>query len=293
MPPKKSNPGTAITPWDKQLAERAMQAAKVVSGVGGGGNFLSVKSGQLSYQGVAVKGNEMNVIVLAQKLENQHYAAAYDPNAPASPDCYAFGDDRKTMAPDPEHVEEPINETCTGCPMKDFGTAATGKGKACGDVMRLALIAEGDLEDLATAEVAYLKVPFYSTKEWAACLRQMVEVYEKSMEAFVTKISVVLDKKAQFLVKFDIVQPIEFDQESWAALVKKVDQANREIAFPYPKFDDAPAPAAPARRAVSPARRAPAAPPTPARRPAIPLPASTAPAPIRVGARKEVKKPKF
>jgi hypothetical protein len=295
MPPKKND---KLALWDQQLAERAAKATAVVAGVGGGGNFLSIRSGILSYQKVQIPNNTMNVIVLAQILENLHYAEAFDPDSPAGPDCYAYGDDRKSMVPH-DSVESPYNPTCVGCPMKEWGSADKGRGKACGDVERLALVTEGDLEQLATAEIAYLKVPYFSTLEWAAYVRQLAEVYHKSFEAFVTKISVVPDAKSQFRVKFELASPIEFDQESYADLDAKRQEAEREIAFAYPKFDqeeEKPAPRGNGRavpktvsqRKPVPIRAAPPAPKAGARNVVVPGAAG-----IKVGASRSVKAPKF
>src|SRR5208282_3991943 len=98
------------------------------------------------------------------------------------------------------------------------------------------------------AEVAYLKVPYFSTLDWAGYIRELAEVYHKSFEVFVTNITVVPDAKAQFRVKFRMESPIELTQEIFEALTAKADQAAREIAFPYPKFEEAPAPIKPQRR---------------------------------------------
>jgi hypothetical protein len=251
MTTRKSN-GRAMVKWDERLAALAQAAKKTVAQVGGGGNFLSIRGGALSYQKVAVKGNKMRCIVLAQVLENQHYPAAFDPDSPASPDCYAFGEDRDGMAPH-EAVERPFNPTCAGCPMKEFGSAERGRGKACGDVIRLALIAEEDLGDIEGAEIAYLKVPYYSTLEWAAYVRELDEVYHKPPLAFFTELGVVPDPKSQFRVKFE--RGDELDEASFEALFARQEEAQRSIAFPYPKFEDAPAKAAPRGAAKPPAKR--------------------------------------
>jgi hypothetical protein len=301
----KAKPSTALVKWDEKLAALAAAATKTVASVGGGGNFLSLKSGILSYQKAPIPDNKMACIILAQTLENQFYADDFVEGQPASPACYAFGDDRKTMVPH-EQVENPVNPTCAGCPNKEWGTASRGKGKACNDVIRLALVTQGDLEDLAAAELAYLKLPYFSTLDWAGYVRQLDEAHHKPPMAFVTELSVVPDAKSQFRVRFRMVEPIETDNAGMEALFAQQAAAAREIAFPYPKFDDAPA-APPARAA----RRAPAAPapqrsvavrgngralaPAAPRKAAIQLPPSGTQAPggVRVGAARAVRPPKF
>lgn len=293
--------GTAMVKWDEQFAKLAAEASKSLAGVGGGGNFLSFKSGQLSYQKQPIPGNKMACVILAQKLVNQFYEAAFVEGQPASPSCYAFGDDRKVMVPH-EAVENPVNPVCAGCSNKEFGSAERGKGMACGDLIRLGLITEGDLEDLASAEIAYAMLPYYSTLNWAGYVRQLDEAHHKPPMAFVTELSVVPDAKSQFRVLFRMIQPVETDDAGFAALFAKQAEAARDIAFPYPKFEDAPAPppARAARRApavVAAVRgngRAPAAPAAP-RKAAIQLPPSGTQAPggVRVGAARALKPPKF
>jgi hypothetical protein len=292
---------TALVRWDEAFAKIAAEAVKTVASVGGGGNFLSIRAGQLSFQKATFPENKMACIVMAQALENQFYEHDFQEGKPESPACYAFGDDRRTMVPH-EAVEEPVNPTCEGCPNKEFGTASKGKGKACGDVVRLSLVTESDLEDLASAELAYLKLPYYSTLDWAGYVRQLDEAHHKPPMAFITELSVVPDQKSQFRVKFRMVQPIETDDAGFEALFALRERAAREIGFPYPKFLDEPAPPqrqqrrAPAQaprgngRAQQPAQAAPAP-----RRAAIQLPPSgtVAPGGVRVGAARPQKVPKF
>jgi hypothetical protein len=245
-PPQKKD---ALVKWEARLAASAASATKVVAQVGGGGNFISLKSGVLSYQKAVIPENKMRVIVLAQLLENQYYAEAYEEGQPTSPSCYAYGTtDRKTMKPDPEHVEHPVSDKCDGCENKEFGTADRGKGKACADVMRLAMITEGDLGEIETAEIAYMKIPYFTTLEWAGYVRQLSDVHHISPvggtdadgavpPGFITQLEVVPDKKSQFRVKFKMVEKIEFDESSFTQLAARTAEALKAIAFPYPRFD--------------------------------------------------------
>src|ERR1700689_5063627 len=119
MPPKKTS--TALIKWKERLAASAASATKVVAQVGGANNFVPLKPGVLSYQKAVIPENRMRVIVLAQLLENQYYAAPYEEGQPTSPSCYAYGTtDRKTMKPDPEQVEHPVSDKCDGCINKEF-----------------------------------------------------------------------------------------------------------------------------------------------------------------------------
>src|ERR1700744_2805032 len=126
---------TAVVKYDELLAARAVKANKAA--VSAGGEWLSVKGATLSYQGNAVPGNSMDLIVISSVLENQLYdpTVKYDPNNPSSPICYAFGETEEEMAP---HEKSPLPQAdaCSGCPHNEWGSGDGGQGKACKNVRR-------------------------------------------------------------------------------------------------------------------------------------------------------------
>lgn len=285
---------TALAKWNQQLADMAKAAKKAVSKIGGVGNFISLKGGVMTYRGGIQPENKMKAIVVDAVLENQYYSGAFDPDNFASPDCYAFGRDPDTMAPNPEYVENPVNPTCSGCPNNEWGSADVGKGKACKEVQRLAIITEGDMDDIENAEIAFLKVPVTSSKAWAGYVRSLDDAYHYPPLAFITEISVVKEntnKLPGWHVDFKLLQQIE-DGEVIAALMEKFQRVSKDIIFPYPKMDQVEE--QPTRRAPAPKAKA-AKPKAPARA-AIPLPAaamSAAGTPVKVGLRRPAKVPKF
>lgn len=296
MAKAKSN-GQALTKYDERLAALAKHATEVEANVGGGGNWLSIRGGILSYQGVNAQDNMMSTIIIRAMLENQYYDKPYNPNSPAAPACYAFGESQKDMAPH-EAVTNPISSTCASCDFMKFNSAPTGKGKACKACQRLALITEGDLADLnEDAEIALLKLPFYSTIEYSNYVHQLAEQFKKPPLAFVTQIKVVNDAKAQFKVLFKLTDKIE-DPKALELLLKLYDKAQPLLLQPYPENEGEEAPAAPQRKAAT-RQAAPAArKPVQRRAAAAEAPAAAAVAagaagtPVKVGLRRGVK-PKY
>ena len=279
MAKKTSAPGTtALSKWDERLAALARTAKQAVSKVGLGGNFISLRGGIMTVDGAAVPENKLRCIVIDAVAENQYYEGAFDPDNFAAPSCYAFGRDPDAMAPNPEDVPEPVNPTCKGCPNNDWGSADVGKGKACKEVQRLAVIPEGGMDDVENADVKLLKVAVTSTKGWAGYVRQLTEVYNKPPLAFVTEISVVKEntnKLPGWHLEFRLVSQIE-EPEAFDALIERYDEVSKTITFPYPKAEAqeaaAPAarPAARQQRVKAPTRAVPAAPVVGARRAAKP-----------------------
>ena len=277
---KTKAPGNALALWEQRLADLAKQSKKAVAGVGTGGNFISCRGGNLAYQGQIIPGNKMKVIVVDWVLENQAYPpGGFDEENPQSPFCYAFGRLKEEMRPDPEQVPEPVNETCTGCPNNQWGSAETGRGKACAEVARLALVAEGDFEEIEKANEVYFKVPVTSMKFWAGFVRELEQTYHRPPLAFVTEISLKPQKELPgWHAEFALVQPLE-EADQFEAVMALHDKIAEKIAFPYPKFEE-PANGKPAPKA---AKTAPVA------RRAVAKPVTAKP----VAAKKAASVPKF
>lgn len=234
---------TALTTWEERLAARAQAAVEQEASVSAG-QFISVRAGQLSYDGNAIAGNKMKVVVLDAILENAYYEGKFDPDNPAPPLCYAFGRDDKELAPH-EKATKPQHETCKGCPHNEWGSADGGerRGKACKNIRRLALIPAEPLsaEALGKSDVAYFKLPVTSVKAWAAYVRALAALRKRSPEGCVTEISVASDPKTQFKVSFNHV--LDLKNELLGVVMPRADTARDEIAFPYPEPQEQEAPA--------------------------------------------------
>lgn len=229
---KAKQPGKALVKWDEEFAKLAKDSTKGM--VLPTAKFLSTRSGKLSYGGADVPGNQLRAVIVGWINENQFYNEDFDPNAGHVPACYAFGTDIDDMTPHAE-ASEMQSESCAGCPLNEWGSDEKGKGKACKNVIRLALIAESDLEDLASAEIVYLKVPVMSVKNFALYAKKTVaEALGRPYWSVVTEISVVPDPASQFKVTFTVADKIE-DSDLFAPLKALWEKSMETIAFPYPQ----------------------------------------------------------
>lgn len=241
----KKKPGKAMVNWSEELAKRAQSAAAIEENVGGGGSFISLKGGRLSFQGAEVPGNTMNVVVVDHILEYAYYGQRYDADNPANPMAFAFGRDENTIRWHENSVEEIDGEAIRGELCKDseinqWGTADQGRGKATKNLRRLALLTEDQIEnadEIADAPVTYLKVPVTSVKGWAGYVRQLEKTLQRPPFGVITEISVVPDPKTQFKLQFKLVEAIE-DGDVIEALMAKQDVVAEEIDFPYAPFDE-------------------------------------------------------
>lgn len=232
-PPAKpaTKPGKGMTRWDEELARRAQLASGNEESALMGGNFVKTKSGVMTFNDAAVPGNKMRVLVLASVMENSFYTEGFDPDSPASPVCYAFGQKEGEMTPH-EKSEEPQADACKGCPHNEWGSSDRGRGKACQNRRRLCIISEGDLENLEDAKFAYVRVPVTSTLNWAQYVRGLNESLRRPPFAVITEISLVPDAKTQFKMHFKFCEAVE-DAELFEQLLAKVELAEKEIIFPY------------------------------------------------------------
>ena len=237
---KKVATKTAVVEWDKALAERAVRSKKTEEAVSVG-SFISFKGGVLAYAGNPVAGNKLAVVVLDAILENKFYTGKYDPNNKQPPACYAFGRDEDDMAPH-EKASDPQSETCATCPHNEWDSGEGGRGKACKNVRRLAIIPADALKNgedgVADAEVAYAELSVTSVKGWAGYVNQLAATNRPPL-AYVTEIMVTPDAKTQFKINFKALEPVP--NELLGAVLDKADKVEAMIEFPYQAASELPA----------------------------------------------------
>jgi hypothetical protein len=223
--------GTNIINYKEKLreqAEKAVQQEQVA-----GGTMLSTRGGILTYGEETLPGNQACVIILDSVKENTFYGSKFDPENPSAPLCYAFGrgpageDD---MGPDASmqvdlNYFQPQNDTCAGCPKNEWGSAEFGKGKACQNRRRLALIPAGFYEakrgsrdltlemftdpgDFRTAEIAHIKLPVLSVKNYGEYVSQLLQTVQLPAHGVFTRMYVEPDPKAQYKVCFEFLEEV-------------------------------------------------------------------------------------
>jgi hypothetical protein len=254
--------GTQIMKWDEELAKQAAEAAKIEESTSTGA-FFGLKSGVLTFNDSPLPNNEMAVVILDGVLENVYYPGTYDPDTPQGPACFAFGRDEKEMRPHEVSVQNgtSVNDTCDGCPMNEWGTAETGRGKACRNTRRLAMIAAGkfeangkfkaftDVDHFESASLAYMKLPVTSVKGYAAFVKQVTGALRRPPYAIFTRVKVVPDATSQFKVTFEALGPVP--DNLMGVVMSRHDEAKASIEQPYQPFEDA----APTRGKKSTARK--------------------------------------
>lgn len=256
---EKPKTGTAVANWEQEMAAQA-QAAVEQEQTGGssGGRFFGLRAGQMTFNDATFPGNQIAVIIVDHIFENIYYEGKFDPDSKNPPTCFAFGRDATTMGP-PDTVDEHDEFTrqsdiCDNCVQNEWGSADTGKGKACSNRRRLALISAGtyvpqgrnggfelELEQepahFSSAEMAYMKIPVTSVKGFTAYVKQVADQFKRPLHGVVTRIYVEPDAKSQFKVKFEMIDMVEDDL--MPVVMARHNGVKDEIDFPYlPRSDD-------------------------------------------------------
>jgi len=246
--PATTSKTTAIAKWDEELAKQAAIAAAVEESTATG-QFFSLKSGVLSFNDNPMPGNEMAVIVLDSILENVYYDGPFDPDNVQAPRCFSFGRDEKTMEPHKIVVEAGnsmcgASGGCAGCEMNEWGSADKGRGKACRNTRRLAMIPAGnfdantgkfkaftDTDQFESSPIGFLKLPVTSVKGYAAFVKQVAGALKRPPFGIFARVSVKPDPNTQFKVVFE---PLGQVPDALLGLVmQRREEAAASIESPY------------------------------------------------------------
>ena len=204
--------------WQERLAGQAEEAAKTVRP---SSSYISLRSGVLSYAGNPVANNKLECVVLGFAYENTMYGVPqedgsmeekpYNPDNPGNPLCWSImvpksaEDKPETMVPSSEDPYRQ-SEECKDCQWHQWASSLRGgRGKQCQERRRLIIIPVSALEDVdevITAEVALMKIPVTSSKQWDNYVSQLATVYKRPSFAVVTEISTQPHPKHQFTVNF-------------------------------------------------------------------------------------------
>lgn len=270
--------GTALEKYQKRLAAKAETAASEEKT---GGNFITTRGGILKYGEEELPGNEMLVVILDSIHENTFYPDKFDPDVMLPPLCFAFGRVEKDLQPhdnvpdpDDDEAEDSFfklqSEWCSDCPHAEWGSADTGRGKACTNRRRLAVIPAGrftqtgrkksetemevfdDPDHFRDADIAFLKLPVTSTKAWSKYVHKLNKEHQVPPFAVLTHVYIESHPTKQFEFFFEEVEVID-DPDLLEILFARNEEAMKLIEQPYtePTDEEAEQPKAKGRTGLS------------------------------------------
>jgi len=251
----KKEAGSSMVKWDEELARDAQVAAGMAASLGGS-KFISIRGGILAVDGAPIPGNRFAGVIVGWTLENAYYEGEFDPDEPKPPTCYAFGRDVTSMAPHEEVVKagDAVSEECRGCPNNAWGSADKGRGKACKNIARLAIIQAGqymgesgnklklitDSSYYEKAEVRMLKLPVTSVSGFTGYIKQVQAAYgeKTNLAQFATKVACVPDPKSQYKITLEAIQ--QLPKDVMPAVFAKWKETQPTMAQAYPAAEEAP-----------------------------------------------------
>lgn len=201
--------------WKDSMAAEASAVAKAFRPTVG---QISTKSGILAYMEQPLPQNKLRCIILAAIFENNYFEGKYDPKNPRNPICYAFGkataDGTAPFMAPPDYVVDPYRKAadCVACPNSKWASdpdSPSGKGKRCKEIYKLALVPAATADaDLSKTEIAILRVPVTSRKNFELYVNEAASVFRRPTWGMVTEVSLHPHMRNQFEMKFTPVEAI-------------------------------------------------------------------------------------
>lgn len=248
--------------WEDRFNKYTAEVNKMEVG-GSNARYISLKNGHFTY-GEDQLPEPLNVIIVDAVVDNAYYDGPYNPDSPMSPVCFSIGRDPVTMEPHPTSPD-PQAENCAECWANQFGSANVGKGKACKNQRRLAVISSDGLDasNIESTDVAFMKLPPTSVPPYTGYVKKIAKVFHRPPFAVITALEMEEGKNSSFVVQPTIIEPIN-DGDMLDAIENHRIAIEDDIMAPYEIREEAePAkprrtPAKKASAKKAPAKKAPA-----------------------------------
>lgn len=162
-------------------AEMALAAQEMKDNLVVSTNRISNRGKQFTLPDGTVAGPTLEIVILGYIRANALFPSTYDPNSPEAPICFAFAKPGDNLAPS-SAVEKPESEVCSDCPNDEFGSALTGKGKACKNEYQVAVLVPSH----SMTEVMTLAISATGMKGFDSSLGGAMKAFGHTAQAILT-----------------------------------------------------------------------------------------------------------
>ena len=196
----KKKAGTSLVSMkdlEKFYATEAQEAAAAAP-IAEGQPRLVAKDYQFSI-GERILPDPLNLIVIAEALQNVYYDTEYDPKEKSPPACFPVGpadgpkaEDNLTAHPtSPSPQGHGDDRKCIGCPQNEFGSSQRGGGKACSNTRQLAVVMADDpgLTDGGPVQWAVLSLSPTGLRPWGKYVQGLANIAKRPPHGVVTQFS--------------------------------------------------------------------------------------------------------
>lgn len=217
---------------DKQLAAHVTDTKARIEKPAGAS--IGIKGKKFKFKDEVI-GRVASFVIVDFIRANVWYDEAWHEDEVTLPGCMALSVDGEDMAPVPGCPAKQ-NDTCDGCEMNAWGSADVGRGKACAEQYKLAVLAvnpDDKNEDYSNCPMATITCPPTSKKNFGSYVRAVEDKTGRPPLAFLTEMSFDDDFDHPVLM-FEVDKPIKTAAEL-AAILGRVDEA-REMLMNPPDF---------------------------------------------------------
>jgi hypothetical protein len=178
----------------------------------------------------------LQVIVVADALQNIYYDTDYDPSVKHPPACFAVGEaveggDALLHAhPTSPNIQGGANDhDCATCEMNRYGTAERGKGKACANTRQLAVVMADDpaLEGPGELKWAQLQISPAGLPAWGKFVSGLANIVKRPPWGVVTQFT--FDKKNPIESRRKTVVAISYKPIANSVVGRKVMALRKQI----------------------------------------------------------------
>jgi len=216
---------------DKALSEHVSDAAARIEKPMG--QTIGIKGKKFKYKDDVI-GRTASFVIVDFIRANAFYDTPFQPDTIELPACLALSIDGENMAP-LEHAPRKQNQQCDGCEQNAWGSADVGRGKACAEQYRLAVLAVDHTrkETYANCDMAVITTPPTSKKNFSLYVKALDEKTGRPPLAFLTEMSFDDDFDHEVLL-FEVKTPYK-DAKTLTAILGRAAEA-REMLMAPPDF---------------------------------------------------------
>lgn len=208
---------------DNIRALLAQDIAKDIERLGaiGGKDAISIGQDKTFTLPDGQSANELEVVIVDFIYRNEFYLSAFNRKAIQPPACFSLSPVATTMAPSANSPLAQSGTTCAVCQQNQFGSSATGDGKACKNTVYLALQRP---DAPADEPLLVLKTSPTAVKHFNNFVSKVARTAQLPINAIVTKLF--FDTSVSYAsLRFDVVGI----NNGFAATRERVDEARHRL----------------------------------------------------------------
>ena len=161
----------------------------------GAGKTLSIRNSKFKFEGADL-GNEISVVLLDYVFVNQFFKGKFDPDNRQPPACFAMAENEQDLTPLPASPEiQNGGEPCVDCWANEFESDDAGRGKACKNGRRIAVMSAEAWEDddftdyIDSDAVGYLTLPPTTNPTWRTYVNKLGKTAKLPVWGVITTLS--------------------------------------------------------------------------------------------------------